>query len=142
MRRKTLYIAVCCVGVSLHAGMSASVKDIEKMVELIHLKRPGISLDKLDKTPDPFVVMKKDENKTVIEKPKMVEDVKLELHALMGEKAFIDGAWRKLGDVVKGYKIVHIGKRGVVLRKGNTIRTLFIKKHIGKQGMIKLVERD
>jgi hypothetical protein len=142
MKQSRKYALMVFVACSTVLSANASVQEIERMVKLIHLKRPGISLDKLEKTKEPFVVLKEDDNKTVIEKPKPVEEVRLELHALMGKKAFIDGAWYKEGDMVKGYKVIYVGKRGVVLRKENTIRTLFIDKHNDKNGMIKLVERD
>jgi|GEM_PF-497426 len=145
MRHLYVTVAVCVSAEILSA--SIPVNEIERMVKTIHLKRPGISLEKLDNTKDPFVVFtrKEDENVTVVEKPKPVfreEQVRLELHALMGKRAFIDNGWRKEGDVVKGYKIVYIGKRGVVLRKENTIRTLFIDKFDKKNSLIKLEKRD
>jgi hypothetical protein len=139
-KRITLASLSALWGLALYA--EAPIQEIERMVELIHLKRPGISLDTLEKTKEPFIVIKEENNETVVAKPDRVEEVRLELHALMGKKAFINGGWRKEGDIVKGYKVVYIGKRGVVLRKENTIRTLFIDKRKDKNELIKFVERE
>ncbi len=118
-----------------------SVQQIENMIQKIHLKREGISLDTLEKTKEPFVRIKKEDNVTVVEVPKTVEeDVKLSLHAIMGDKAYINDGWKKVDDVVLGYKIMYIGKKGVVLRNGNTIKKLFLGKP--KDDFILLEERE
>ena len=117
-----------------------SVKQIEQMVEKIHLKREGISLDTLEKTPEPFIRIKEEENATVVEVPEQEENVKLTLHAIMGEKAYINDGWKKVDDQILGYTLKYIGKKGVVLRNGNTIKKLFIGKP--KDNFIMLEERD
>jgi hypothetical protein len=117
-----------------------SVSQIEEMVKNIHLKREGVSLDTLENTKEPFIRLKKEENLTVIETPKQEEDVKLNLHAIMTGKAYINDGWKKVGDVVLGYTVKYIGKKGVVLRNGNTIRKLFLGKP--KNDFIMLEERE
>jgi len=138
MKRVLLYI-LPLYATTVYADLS--VKQIENMIHKIHLKREGIGLDTLDKTKEPFVHLKKEDNVTVVVIPdKNEEDVKLSLHAIMAGKAFINDGWKKVGDVVLGYKIEYIGKRGVVLRNGNTIKKLFLGKP--KNDLIILEERE
>jgi len=119
-----------------------SVKQIEQMVQKIHLKREGIALETLEQTKEPFIRIKKEENKpVVVELPsQMEEDVKLSLHAIMGGKAYINDGWKKVGDVVMGYTVKYIGKRGVVLQNGTTIKKLFVGKP--KEQLLILDERE
>jgi hypothetical protein len=117
-----------------------SVNQIEEMVKKIHLKREGVSLDTLENTKEPFIRLRKEENTTVIEIPKQEEDVKLNLHAIMAGKAYINDGWKKVDDTVLGYSIKYIGKKGVVLRNGNTIKKLFLGKP--KNDFIMLEERE
>ena len=126
------------------AYASLSVSQIEAMVKQIHLKRKGVSLDVLDKTKEPFVKLKKDEktDTVVVELPKTdLDDVKISLHAIMGDKAFLNDEWKKVGDRIMGYEVKYIGKRGVVLQSGNKIKTLFFG-HANKEKLFTLNERD
>jgi len=114
-----------------------SVKQIENMVHKIHLKREGADLKTLEKTKEPFVHIQKENNTTVVVTAvKPVEEVKLSLHALMAGKAYINDGWKKVDDTIMGYKVVYIGKQGVVLKNGNNIKKLFLKK--SKNNLIKL----
>jgi hypothetical protein len=122
----------------LYANLS--VHQIEEMVKNIHLKREGVSLDTLENTKEPFIRLKKEENITVMELPKQEEDVKLNLHAIMAGKAYINDGWKKINDKVLGYTVKYIGKKGVVLRNGNTIKKLFLGKP--KNDFIMLEERE
>jgi hypothetical protein len=118
-----------------------SVKQIENMIHKIHLKREGIDLKTLGQTKEPFVQLKEEDNITVVVKPKIKKkDVKLSLHAIVANKAYINNGWKKVGDVILGYKVEYIGKRGVVLRSGNSIRKLFLGKP--KSDLIILEERE
>ena len=117
-----------------------SVKQIEQMIESIHLKREGVGLDVLEKTKEPFIVVKEENNETIVAVPKDEPAVKLTLHAIMSKKAYINDGWKKEGDVVLGFTVKYIGKRGVVLRNGNTIKKLFLGKP--KNNLIMLEERE
>jgi len=117
-----------------------SVKQIEQMIEKIHLKREGVSLDTLEQTSEPFIHVKEEDNTTVVATPQQEEEVKLVLHAIMAGKAYINDSWKKVGDTILGYTIKYIGKKGVVLRNGNTIKKLFLGK--AKNNLIKLEERE
>ncbi len=117
-----------------------SIKKIEEMVEKIHLKREGVALETLNNTKDPFVHLKKENNTTVMEVPEGKEDVALSLHAIMAGKAYINDSWEKSGDKILGYTVEYIGKKGVVLRNGNSIKKLFLGKP--KDNFITLEERE
>ena len=135
---KKLYIIIpLCLNV-LYADLS--VKQIEQMVQKIHLKREGVALETLNNTPEPFIRVKKEDNVTVVEIPDKQEDVKLSLHAIMAGKAFINDSWKKVGEKILGYTVEYIGKKGVVLRNGNTIKKLFLGKP--KDNFITLEERE
>jgi len=118
-----------------------SVAQIENMIQKIHLKREGVDLDTLEQTKEPFVRVVKEENTTVVEIPEPVmEDVKLSLHAIMSKKAYINSEWKEEGDIILGYTVKYIGKRGVVLQNGNTIKKLFLGKP--KENIITLEEGE
>ncbi len=134
---KRLYILGLLISFS-YADLS--VKQIEQMIEKIHLKREGVSLEALEQTKEPFIHVKEEDNKTVVKIPEKEEAMKLTLHAIMAGKAYINDGWKKVGDHVLGYRIEYIGKKGIVLRNGNTIKTLFLNK--SKKNLIMLEERE
>jgi len=135
-------ISILIVSLSITALLHAdlSVKQIEQMVSRIHLKREGVNLDVLEKTKEPFVLLKEEDNVTVVKPIAKREDVRLSLHAIMNGRAYINDGWFKKGEKVSGYKVMYIGKRGVVLRNGNRIKKLFLSKP--KNRLIILEERD
>lgn len=135
---KKLFMIIPFVCTAIYADLS--VKQIEQMIESIHLKREGVGLDVLEKTKEPFIVVKEENNETIVEVPKDEPAVKLTLHAIMSKKAYINDGWKKEGDVVLGFTVKYIGKRGVVLRNGNTIKKLFLGKP--KNNLIMLEERE
>ena len=136
--KKLLTIIFFCL-TAVYADLS--VQMIENMIQKIHLKREGISLDKLEQTKEPFVRIKQEENTTVVIAPSpKEEDVRLSLHAIMGGKAFINDGWKKVDDVILGYTVKYIGKKGVVLRNRNTIKKLFLGKP--KKKIIIVEERE
>jgi hypothetical protein len=135
MKKIFIFIAVCSM-----VNADLSVKQIEQMIEKIHLRREGVDLSTLEQTKEPFIRVKEEDNVTVVEMPKKVEDVRLVLHALMSGKAYINDSWKKVGDTILGYTVKYIGKRGVVLRNGNTIKKLFLGK--SKKNLIMLEERE
>ncbi len=135
--KKFLIIIPCCFSL-LYADLS--VKQIEQMVKKIHLKREGIGLETLENTKEPFIKVKKEDNKIVMEVPKKEEDVKLNLHAIMSGKAYINDGWKKVGDKILGFTVKYIGKKGVVLQNENTIKKLFLGKP--KDNFITIEERE
>jgi len=137
MKKLSLITLICVTAINA----DLSVKQIEQMIEKIHLKREGVSLDTLERTSEPFIYVKEEDNVTVVEIPqKREEEVKMVLHAIMAGKAYINDSWKKVGDNILGYEIKYIGKKGVVLRNGNTIKKLFLAK--SKDNLITLEERE
>ena len=100
-----------------------SVTQIRNMVKKIHEKRVGISLSKLETTKEPFIKLLK---KSKVDKYKKPKEVKLELSAILNDKAFINGSWISVDESVEGYVLQYIGAKGVVLRKKNKIKKLLL----------------
>ncbi|AKF24576.1 hypothetical protein YH65_03580 [Sulfurovum lithotrophicum] len=136
---KKLLLIPGLVVLSLNADLS--VKQIGNMVIKIHEKRQGTDLTTLEKTKEPFVVRQKEEKETVYIPPAIVKvEAKMSLHAIMNDKAFINDAWKSVGDKILGYTVEYIGKRGVVLKNGNQIKKLFL--HENKNDFIKIAEGE
>jgi len=119
-----------------------SVKQIENMVERIHEQRTGIKLSTLMNTKEPFVRFQKENNIStfVIPSVNIEDDAKLILHAIVNGKAYINNDWMDINESILGYKLMYIGKKGVVLRNENHIKKLFLSKKL-KNSFIKLEER-
>ncbi len=138
MQKLFFMIFICFSGLVL---ADLSVEQIEEMTTKIHLKREGIKLSTLETTKEPFVVAERTSNVTVYKVPviKQKEAVKLVLHALLNGRAYINDGWKSLDEVVMGYTVKFIGKRGVVLRNGNHVKKLLLHKE--GESFIKLEER-
>jgi len=115
-----------------------SVKQIEEMVVKIHEKRAGADLATLESTKDPFIRLEEEEIVTTSLSAKKAEE-KMILHAIVNGRAYINDSWKNIDDVILGYTLKHIGKRGVVLRNGNHIKKLFL--HKKRDNLITLEER-
>ncbi len=117
-----------------------SVKQIQEMVTKIHEKRAGVELTTLDTTEEPFVRLEEKGSVTTFVIPvEKTNEAKLELHAVLNGKVYINDQWMEVNDTVLGYKLMFIGKRGVVLRNENHIKKLFLKKQ--ENSLIQLEER-
>jgi len=123
--KKTLLIMTLFT-VSMYADLS--VDQIRNMVIKIHEKREGINLETLENTKEPFVRVKEENNSTTMVMPIIMKETALSLHAILNGKAYINNKWRRLDDIVGGYTLKYIGKKGVVLRSGNQIKRLFLHK--------------
>ena len=134
---KKIFLLLVALTVLLSADLS--VEQIEKMVFEIHEKRQGVKLDTLNDTKEPFAIG--ENNVTFVEATQKVEknEAKLVLHAIVNGKAYINDSWSSLDDTVMGYTLKFIGKRGVVLRNGNHIKKLYLRKE--RDNFIKLEER-
>ena len=134
---KKIFLSLVALTVLLSADLS--VEQIEKMVYKIHEKREGVKLDTLNDTKEPFIIG--ENNVTFVEEAKNLEkkDAKLVLHAIMNGKAYINDSWSSVDDKIMGYSLKFIGKRGVVLRNGNHIKKLYLRKE--RDNFIKLEER-
>ena len=129
--KKSLLI-VSLFTVMVHADLS--IEQIQKMITKIHQKREGVDLKTLEKTKEPFVQLqlKLHEKNNVITSSVPIrtkaEEPKLALHAIMNGKAYINDSWKSVEDVVMGYTLKYVGKKGVVLRNGISIKKLFLHK--------------
>ena len=134
---KKIFLSLLSLTVLLSADLS--VEQIEKMVYKIHQKREGIKLETLAETKEPFAIG--ENNVTFVPVAKKVEkkEEKLVLHAIVNGKAYINDSWSSVDDRVLGYTLKFIGKRGVVLRNGNHIKKLYLRKK--RDNFIKLEER-
>ena len=134
---KKLILSGLLFSVWLYADLSVS--QIENMVKRIHEKRVGFDLETLESTKNPFVKLEEENNVTTYVIPKVQEEIKVSLHAIMGGKAYINDAWADVNDSIMGYTLMYVGKRGVVLRNGNHIKKLFL--HDDKNDFIKIEGR-
>jgi hypothetical protein len=122
---KKLFLLLLPLTVLLNADLS--VKQIEEMVLKIHEKRVGVDLATLEGTKDPFIRLQEENNITTVIVPEKVGE-KLLLHSIVNGKAYINDSWKSVNDVIMGYTLKYVGKRGVVLRNGNHIKKLFLQK--------------
>lgn len=119
-----------------------SVDQIQIMVSKIHEKREGVKLETLENTKEPFARLKEENDDTIFvipTKEEVIKDAKLILHSIINGRAFINEQWTSTGDTILGYTLKHVGKRGVVLRNGNSIKKLFL--HKKRNNLITLEER-
>ncbi len=136
---KNILLTVLLFSGSLYADLS--VAQIENMVQNIHQKRVGFDLNTLESTKNPFVRKKEEDNVTTFVIPEQVEEeVKIDLHAIMSGKAYINDGWKDVNDTIMGYTLKYVGKRGVVLRNGNHIKKLFL--HDEKDNFITIEGRE
>jgi len=61
------------------------------------------------------------------------------LGAIINDTAFIEGEWKRVGDIVKGYKIVAIKDNLVVLKFGKRTIKLSVVSH--KSNKIKIINK-
>ena len=142
--KKRLIFLILLTTLSLNADLS--LKQIQDMITKIHEKREGVKLSTLEDTKDPFVRLEENENNittfVIPRKEKLPDptDVKMVLHAVVNGKAYINNKWVSVDEKILGYTLGHIGKRGVVLRNGNVIRKLYLRKY-RDNSFIKLEKR-
>ena len=124
---------------------SLSHQEITKMVNKIKGERAGISLELLEKTPNPFAIVKK-----IVEKKEVKEHIKIqkpiavivpeeiyELTAILNHAGFINKKWYRVGDEIGSYKVIYIGKTSVTLKRGDEFKRLAIPKREKKFKLFK-----
>jgi len=126
-------LAMIIIGATVLSA-EPTIEQIETIVEQIHTKRNGLNPALFDQIAEPFV-KRKESNQTakiipVSEEPRE----KIALHAILNKKAFIADRWHKEGDMVGKYRLVYIGKSGVVLKNKHEIKRIFLKQT--KQSLI------
>ena len=134
---KKILIIMSLLYVSLYADLT--VAQIENMISKIHLKREGVKLETLEATKEPFVRRSEEDNVSKIVIPEKREEADLTLHAIVNGKAYINDEWKAIDDTIMAYTLKYVGKRGVVLRKDNKIKKLFL--HQERDNFITLEER-
>jgi len=120
---------------------SLSHQEITKMVNKIKGERAGISLELLEKTPNPFAIVKKVVKKKEpikIQEPIVVIPTEIyDLTAVLNHSAFINKKWYKVGDKIGSYKVIHIGKTSATLKRGDEFKRLAIPKREKKIKLFK-----
>lgn len=135
---KNIFLLSIVLSLCLNANLSVS--QIENMVQQIHEKREGIDLKTLENTKEPFVRLEESNSTSIFVIPeKESAEVKLNLHAIVNGKAFINDGWMGVGENILGYQLKFVGKRGVVLRNENHIKKLFLRKK--RDSFIQIKER-
>ncbi len=134
---KKIFLLLLSLTVFLAADLS--VKQIEDMVNKIHKKREGVKLETLDTTLEPFVRVSENNTTIILDPVVKKKEEKLVLHAIVNGKAYINDSWSVTDDKIMGYTLMFIGKRGVVLRNGNHIKKLYLRKE--RDSFITLEER-
>jgi len=134
---KKMILLITLLSSILYADLT--VQQIQKMVLKIHEKREGIGLDTLESTNEPFVRLEVENNETAYVAPDKME-VKLLLHAILNNRAYINDEWVRIDETILGYQLKYIGKKGVVLRNENDIKKLFLREK--KENYISIEEKE
>jgi NCAIR mutase (PurE)-related protein len=120
---------------SLLWSASLSSAEITEMISKIKEERVGISIEKLESTVNPFIVIqiKKEENLTKEKEAVMVvEEVIIEptysLDAILNHAVFINKKWYKKGSKIDQYRVTYIGKKTVTLKSSEKEKILSLKK--------------
>lgn len=121
--------------------------ELDIIVEKIQKERDSLGLEKISVSESPFVSVASEEaeipTKNIMIKEKKKKEVFI-LNGLINEKAFINGVWHKVGDVIFGYEIRYIGTKGVVLTKFSNgkqqLKKIFMESRIPKNKRINFFE--
>jgi len=141
MKNITIYIIL--FSLSLYSS-SLSHQEITNMVEKIKEERPGISLELLEKTPNPFAIV---ENEVEKQEPKqqikiqrpiaVIPTESYEMTAVLNHAGFINKKWYRVGDKIGSYRVIHIGKSSATLKRGDEFKRLAIPKREKKFKLFK-----
>jgi hypothetical protein len=118
---------ILLIGVLLFAN-----QDTDYIIKLIkEMENYKITFKKLKKAEKAFINndIPVTTNKKAI---KRFSKIKLELNAIVFNKALINNQWVSKGDEIYGYKVIYIGKRKVVLLKNNKKLILKIESNLIK----------
>ncbi|HHC11027.1 MAG TPA: hypothetical protein ENK79_00150 [Campylobacterales bacterium] len=129
MKNITIYI-MFLLPLLLYSA-SLSHQEITNMVSKIKDERAGISLDILEKTPNPFAIIEKVVEKEVeeikVEKPKeIIPQEVYNITAVLNHAGFINKKWYRVGDKIGSYTVVHIEKSSATLKRGKEYKRLVI----------------
>jgi len=101
---------------------------VDEQIQAIKPSRKGISEKEIRQLKNPFIYLKKKDEKTEKNAKKTVSVTPdriyrhrnqhtFTLEATMNQSALIHGKWYKVGSVVNGYKIIKIMPQSVILTK-------------------------
>lgn len=136
--KKLIASFILLISVALSADLT--VQQIEQMVKKISERREGVKLETLKTTREPFVRMHEGEDHVVkFIVPEKREEAKIDLHAIVNDKAYLNESWFEKGDTIMGYTVDRIDNKGVVLKSDMNIKKLFL--HDEKNSIIQLTER-
>jgi hypothetical protein len=113
---------------------SLSHQEITMMVSKIKDERPGVSLEILEKTPNPFAIVEKVIKQEIIkeikiEKPKeIIPTESYTISAVLNHAAFINKKWYRVGDTIGSYRVISVGKSSANLKRGKKIKKLIIER--------------
>jgi len=143
MKNITIYIIIILLPLLLYSS-SLSHQEITTMVNKIKGERAGVGLEILEKTPNPFAIVEK-----IVEKKEVKEEIKIQkpivviptesykLTAVLNHAGFINKKWYREGDKIGSYKVIHIGKISVTLKRGDEFKRLAIPKREKKFKLFK-----
>jgi len=124
MKNRKIYIGLLLI-LPLYADLS--IGQMEAMVEKIKAKRAGANIEKNPHFISPFVMIQQEGEKAVLDDPKS-DEAAFVLGGIINNKAFINEKWRKLGDMVEGYKLTEIQNNHVTLVQEDRMIQVFLKK--------------
>ena len=115
---------------------------VDEQIAAIKPARVGITDESIENLKDPFVFLEKNgykkiviqhkkvtkKKKTVVKKVKKHYIPKLHLQIIVNNSAKIDGKWYRVGDSIKGYKLLDIQKKSIVVSYNGKKSTLYIQK--------------
>ncbi len=104
-----------------------SIGQMETMVEKIKAKRVGAAIEKHTDFVSPFVMVRKDQGKAVLEDPKSTVVVFV-LGGIINKKAFINQKWIEVGATIEGYTLTEIKDNSVTLTREERTIKVFLKK--------------
>jgi len=120
---------------SLLCASSLSPAEITEMISKIKEERVGISINELENTPSPFIIVKPKKEENLTKEKEVIVAIKevyveptYSLDAILNHKAFINNKWYKKGSKLDQYKIIYIGKKTVTLKSSEKKRVLSLKK--------------
>ncbi|RLA58161.1 MAG: hypothetical protein DRQ78_12555 [Epsilonproteobacteria bacterium] len=120
---KSILIILMLLSAYVYADLST--KDIENMVDKIYKKRTGMTLGNLSDIEDPFVRIEVEDNVT---KVIAMTEIQFFLKGIMNNRAYINDKWYDINDIVSGYTLKHVGKKGIVLMRDNQIKKVLLRK--------------
>ena len=106
-----------------------SIQNIEKMVKDIRSKRQSKLDSNASSITSPFIAVQKDENRSVaVTIPEKAVRTNFVLSGIVNDTAFIDGQWKKVGDVIGDFHVETVQDDHVVLKRKNRTITLYFQK--------------